>query len=166
MFPPQRPADPDARQRWRNFLRNQREVLAAMDFFTVPTATFRVLYVFFVIHHARRAVLHFRVTEHPTASTNLAHANKNLQRSLASWLEPITGLQNRFEPPGPPGGLKEVSMSQNSVTQMSWKASAQAVRERIESDVRTQLLPRIATGRNALGEAVIAIGQKLQAPKR
>jgi len=29
-----------------------------MDFFTVPTATFRVLYVFFVIHHARRAVLH------------------------------------------------------------------------------------------------------------
>jgi hypothetical protein len=38
-----------------------------MDFFTVPTATFRVLYVFFVIHHARRSVLHVRVTEHPTA---------------------------------------------------------------------------------------------------
>jgi transposase InsO family protein len=64
---PRRPADPEARQRWRNFLRNHREVLAAMDFFTVPTATFRVLYVFFVIHHARRTVLHIRVTEHPTA---------------------------------------------------------------------------------------------------
>ena len=38
-----RPADPEARQRWRNFLQNHREVLAAMDFFTVPTATFRVL---------------------------------------------------------------------------------------------------------------------------
>ena len=38
-----------------------------MDFFTVPTATFRVLYVFFVIHHARRMVLHVRVTAHPTA---------------------------------------------------------------------------------------------------
>ena len=62
-----RPADPEARQRWRNFLQNHREVLAAMDFFTVPTATFRVLYVFFVIHHARRSVLHVRVTEHPTA---------------------------------------------------------------------------------------------------
>ena len=49
------------------FLRNHREVLAAMDLFTVPTATFRVLYVFFVIHHARRSVLHIRVTEHPTA---------------------------------------------------------------------------------------------------
>ena len=64
---PRRPPDPEARQRWRNFLRNHREVLAAMDFFTVPTATFRVLYVFFVIHHARRSVLHVRVTEHPTA---------------------------------------------------------------------------------------------------
>ncbi len=65
---PRRPADPEARQRWRNFLCNHREVLAAMDFFTVPTATFRVLHVFFVIHHARRTVLHVRVTEHPTAA--------------------------------------------------------------------------------------------------
>ena len=63
-----RPADPEAQQRWRDFLHNHRDVLAAMDFFTVPTATFRVLYVFFVIHHARRTVLHGRVTEHPTAS--------------------------------------------------------------------------------------------------
>jgi len=63
---PKRPPDPEARQRWRDFLRNHREVLAAMDFFTVPTATFRVLYVFFVIHHARRTVLHVRVTEHST----------------------------------------------------------------------------------------------------
>jgi len=67
-FMPRRPSDPESRQRWRNFLRNHREVLAAMDFFTVPTATFRVLYVFFAIHHARRTVLHVRVTEHPTAA--------------------------------------------------------------------------------------------------
>jgi hypothetical protein len=57
-------------------------------------------------------------------------------------------------------------MSQNSVSQMSWKAIAQAVRERIESDVRTRVLPTIATGRNAIGEAIVAVGQKLQAPKR
>ncbi len=61
------PPDPEARQRWRNFLRNHREDLAAMDVFTVPTATFRMLYVFFVIHHARRTVLHVRVTEYPNA---------------------------------------------------------------------------------------------------
>jgi putative transposase len=64
---PTRPPGPEARQRWRNFLHNHPEVLAAMDFFTVPTATFRVPHVFFVIHHARRTVLHVRVTEHPTA---------------------------------------------------------------------------------------------------
>ena len=38
-----------------------------MDFFTVPTATFRVLYCFFVISHSRRKVLHFNTTEHPTS---------------------------------------------------------------------------------------------------
>lgn len=51
---------------WAAFLRNHREVIAAMDFFTVPTVTFRVLYCFFVIEHGRRRILHFNVTEHPT----------------------------------------------------------------------------------------------------
>ena len=37
-----------------------------MDFFTVPTLTFRILYCFFVIEHDRRKILHFNVTEHPT----------------------------------------------------------------------------------------------------
>jgi transposase InsO family protein len=57
----------DARKPWLIFLRNHREVIAAMDFFTVPTATFRVLYCFFVISHSRRKVLHFNATEHPTS---------------------------------------------------------------------------------------------------
>ena len=39
---------------------------ASLDFFMVPTATFRVLFVFVVLSHARRRVLHFQVTEHPT----------------------------------------------------------------------------------------------------
>lgn len=37
-----------------------------MDFFTVPTATFRVLYCFFVISHSRRRIRHFNAREHPT----------------------------------------------------------------------------------------------------
>ena len=45
----------DAGKRWRIFLHNHREAIGAMDFFTVPTATFRVLYCFFVIAHARRS---------------------------------------------------------------------------------------------------------------
>jgi len=58
----------DARKLWLIFLRNHREVIAAMDFFTVPTATFRVLYCFFVINHSRRRILHFNATEHPTTA--------------------------------------------------------------------------------------------------
>jgi len=51
---PTEPAPRDAVERWKAFLRNHREVLAAMDFFTVPTVTFSVLYVFFIIDHGRR----------------------------------------------------------------------------------------------------------------
>jgi hypothetical protein len=37
------------------------------DFFTVPTIRFQVLYVFLVLAHERRRILHFHVTAHPTA---------------------------------------------------------------------------------------------------
>jgi putative transposase len=59
--------DPEPAKRWLAFLRNHREAIAAMDFFTVPTITFGVLYCFFVISHDRRRILHFNVTRHPTS---------------------------------------------------------------------------------------------------
>jgi len=61
------PRDPEPAKRWLAFLRNQREAIAAMDFFTVPTLRFSVLYCFFVISHDRRQILHFNVTKHPTS---------------------------------------------------------------------------------------------------
>ena len=57
----------DPGQRWLAFLQNHREVIAAFDFFTVPTLTFQLLYCFFVIEHGRRRILHCNVTQHPTA---------------------------------------------------------------------------------------------------
>ena len=51
---------------WRTFLTNHLEQMASIDFFVVPTATFRVLFVFVVLSHARRRVLHFQVTAHPS----------------------------------------------------------------------------------------------------
>ena len=54
-------------QTWRSFLNNHSKDLVSVDFFTVPTATFRILYVFLVLRHERREVVHFNVTEHPTA---------------------------------------------------------------------------------------------------
>ena len=60
--------DPDRAKRWLAFLRNHREAIAAMDFFTVPTITFGVLYCFFIIRHDRRHILHFNVTKHSTSA--------------------------------------------------------------------------------------------------
>jgi transposase InsO family protein len=62
------PRRPEPAKRWAAFLSNHREAIAAMDFFTVPTLTFGVLYCFFVITHDRRRVLHFNVTGHPTSA--------------------------------------------------------------------------------------------------
>jgi putative transposase len=61
------PRDPEPAKRWLAFLRNHREAIAAMDFFTIPPITFGVLYCFFVMAHDRRHILHFNVTRHPTS---------------------------------------------------------------------------------------------------
>ncbi len=59
--------DPTQQQRWMTFLRNHKDVIAGMDFFVVPTVRFRLLYVWFAIDNGRRRVLHFNVTESPSA---------------------------------------------------------------------------------------------------
>lgn len=58
---------PEKAKQWLTFLHNHREVIAAFDFFTVPTLSFRTLYCFFVIEHGRRRILAFNCTAHPTA---------------------------------------------------------------------------------------------------
>ncbi len=55
-------------QLWRTFLRNHADCLASIDFFVLPTATFRLLFVFIVLHHERRRIVHFGVTAHSTAA--------------------------------------------------------------------------------------------------
>jgi putative transposase len=62
------PRDPEPARRWTAFLINHREAIAAMDFFTVPSLAFGVLYCFFVIAHDRRRILHFNVTRNPTSA--------------------------------------------------------------------------------------------------
>ena len=54
-------------QTWRTFLQNHTSEIAAVDFFTVPTITFRMLLCLVVLRHDRRQVVHFNVTAHPTA---------------------------------------------------------------------------------------------------
>ena len=54
-------------QTWRTFLDNHIKSLVSVDFFTVPTIRFQILYVFLVLAHERRRIVHFAVTAHPTA---------------------------------------------------------------------------------------------------
>ncbi len=62
-----RPRRPPS-QTWRTFLTNHVATLASIDFLTVPTLTGRVLFVFIVLMHHRRRIVHVNVTEHPTAA--------------------------------------------------------------------------------------------------
>src|SRR5437870_11160861 len=63
MLRPRRPPS----QAWSTFLKNHAQDLIALDFFTVPTATFRVLFVLVVLSHDRCRLVHLNVTENPTA---------------------------------------------------------------------------------------------------
>lgn len=54
-------------QTWKTFLENHVKSMVSVDFFTVPTIRFQILYVFLVLAHERRRILHFAVTTHPTA---------------------------------------------------------------------------------------------------
>ena len=65
LMPKQRKPPP---QTWRTFLDNHLKELVSIDFFTVPTATFRVLFVLVILARQRRRVAHFNVTEHPSAA--------------------------------------------------------------------------------------------------
>ena len=61
------PKDRKPTQTWMTFLRNHVGQLVSIDFFTVATIRLRILYVFIVLEHDRRRVVHFNITEHPTA---------------------------------------------------------------------------------------------------
>src|SRR5207302_8500049 len=54
-------------QTWKAFLESHVKSMVSVDFFTVPIIRFQILYVFLVLAHDRRRILHFAVTAHPTA---------------------------------------------------------------------------------------------------
>jgi putative transposase len=78
-------------QTWRTFLKNHTPDLISVDFLTVPTATFRVLYVLVILSHARRRILHINVTSNPTA----AWAARQLLEACGSDEQPRYLLRDR-----------------------------------------------------------------------
>ena len=59
---------PSPSQTWRTFLANHVHQLIAADFFVVPTATYRLLFVLVLLAHDRRRIVHVAVTDHPSAA--------------------------------------------------------------------------------------------------
>src|SRR3984893_16976254 len=83
---PRRPTRrPRRDMRWSTFLRLHARGIIACDFFVAVTATFRLLYVFVVIEHRSRRLIHCNVTAHPSAAWTLQQ------------LREIVGLQDRYE---------------------------------------------------------------------
>jgi hypothetical protein len=65
-------------QTWKTFLENHIKSMASIDFFTLPTIRFQVLYVFLVLAHNQRRVVHFNVTAHPAAEWNRATTTRGI----------------------------------------------------------------------------------------
>ena len=70
-MPKSRAGQPRGDQRWSTFLRNHARAIIACDFFVAVGATFRLFYVFVVIHHGSRRLVHFNVTSNPSAQWTL-----------------------------------------------------------------------------------------------
>jgi putative transposase len=78
-------------QTWRTFLKNHVGMLASMDFFVVPTVTFRWLYVFIVLTHARRRVVHC----HATTTRTVAWASRQLRQAFPFETTPRYLIRDR-----------------------------------------------------------------------
>ena len=69
--PKRPPGSPRGDQRWSTFLHNHAEAIVACDFFVAITGTFQLLYVFVIMEHGSRRLVHYNVTKHPTAQWTL-----------------------------------------------------------------------------------------------
>ncbi|HLH08005.1 MAG TPA: integrase core domain-containing protein [Terriglobales bacterium] len=126
-------------QAWRTFLQNHLNEIVAIDFFTVPTIRLRVLYVFLVIEHQRRRVLHFGVTEHPTAEWSSqqvieAFSDRDAKRYLIRDRDSIYGqeFRNRVQSLG----LNEVISAPRSPWQNAYV-------ERLIGSIRRECLEHV-----------------------
>ena len=92
-------------QAWRTFLENHVAQLVSVDFFTVPTIRFQVLYVFLVLAHDRRRILHFNVTAHPNRRVDWPATAERIPLRSTPTL-PAAGPRCDFRPGFPRAGAK------------------------------------------------------------
>jgi len=126
-------------QTWRTFLENHCKDLVSVDFFTVPTIRFQVLYVFLVLAHDRRRIVHFNVTAHPTAEWTAQQLRdafpwNTVPRYLLRDRDRIFGTMFRMDLEAM--GIKEVLSAPHSPWQRAYI-------ERVIGSVRRECLDHI-----------------------
>ena len=86
-------------QTWKTFLNNHIGEIVSIDFFTVPTVRLQVLYVFLVLEHKRRKVLHLGVTDQSNSGMGGTAGRRSIRRPRCSTLSdsgPVQDLWNRI----------------------------------------------------------------------
>jgi len=126
-------------QTWRTFLQNHLRTMVSIDFFTVPTIRFQVLYVFLVLAHDRRRIVHFNVTAHPTAEwtgqqLREAFPFEQVPRYLLRDRDGIFGSEFRKDVKAM--GIKEVLSSPRSPWQRAYV-------ERVIGTIRRECLDHV-----------------------
>ena len=125
--------------RWREFLRQQAKDIWACDFLTVRTLTFQTLYVFFLIHHATREIVHARVTRHPTAAwTGQQLVNACFDRAAPRYL-----IRDRDGIYGAEFSCRAASLGLREVRTPVRAPKANAIAERFVGTLRRECLDHV-----------------------
>ena len=146
---------PPPSQTWRTFLTNHVSQLVSVDFFVVPTFTFRVLFVFVVLAHDRRQILHVNVTGHPTAAWT-AH---QIRHAFPWDTAPRLLLRDRDGTYGVAGHLKAPKPDPVSTDTTSWVPCSSVIElktmtavgacGKLRSSFPSRLWTRASTGASA-----------------
>jgi putative transposase len=140
-------------QTWRTFLDNHITSMVSVDFFTVPTIRFEILYVFLVLAHERRRIVHFAVTMHPTAEWTVQQLREafpweSAPRCLLRDRDRIFG--NEFVDQVKAMGIKQVLSAPRSPWQRAYV-------ERLIGSIRRECLDHmIVFGERSLHRALTA----------
>jgi putative transposase len=134
-----RPPDRPPSQTWRTFLRNHAPQIWAADLFTVPTLTFRALFVLFFITHDRRELIHVRVTAHPTA----AWVWRQLIEATAWGRQPMYMLRDRDSVYGRDFVSKAQRLGIETLLSPFRSPKANAIAERVIRTLRQECLDHV-----------------------
>ena len=132
-------ADTPPSQTWRTFLKNHSSGIVSIDFLVVPTLRFKVLYVLVFLSLDRRRVIHFNLTEHPTAEWSAQQVVEAFPwdaapKYLLRDRDAIYGSCFRSRVKGM--GIKEVLTAPHSPWQNPYS-------ERINGSIRRECLDRV-----------------------